>query len=300
MEVTLFHLILVLTTLVAFTVNSFLIAFASMILKKTKDIPLIIMIASIEYLGPLPIIIDLVYSKLYGYGLIETKAGCNLSGAMTSFVYFFEIVLSAFLAVERLSLFIKSRIVKVLFYYLAISCLLFMSLLVGSASTNGFIPTLTDFTCVLNITDSILSIFTYFYLMVTTTINLIIIIGCYHYITKKVNGTQEFVNLSSFGNEAFKYRSKIFQNAVTKIYITLFLYGIAMICSTIFFLLQGIFLYPSVIQNKHYSTISYYTATLAFLIGIIMNSIVILTTHTGVAIESRKAFRSFKNLFLKK
>ncbi|KAI9297826.1 hypothetical protein K502DRAFT_339922 [Neoconidiobolus thromboides FSU 785] len=147
MEVTLLNFILVLTTLIALITNSLLIVFASKIPKKSKDIPLIIMIAAIEYFGPLPLIIDLIYSKFYDHGLIETRIGCNLSGTITSIVFFFEIALSAFLAIERLSLFVKLKTTKILFSYLAISCLIFISLLISSASIDGFTPTLSEFTC---------------------------------------------------------------------------------------------------------------------------------------------------------
>ncbi|KAI9297833.1 hypothetical protein K502DRAFT_346763 [Neoconidiobolus thromboides FSU 785] len=291
------HASLVLVTSIAFIANFFLIFFASKVPKKSKDIILIIMIASVEYLGPILIIIEAIYKRSTGHRFIEMDAGCNTSGFLYLFTIFIEMALSALLAVERLSFFVASKIINGLRLYLTISSLMLITLLISNSATNNFELTEDRFTCIFNVTNSVLASFTFFYSLIIGSINLTLVISCYYQITRKVNNTQNFLNLNDTNNETLKFQSRAFENAVCKIFIILSIYGISMAFSILSFLLEGVFHYSGNLQHKGLLTVFHFITAICFLVGVITTSIVILFTHTGISIEAEKFLKKVKRLF---
>ncbi|KAI9290966.1 hypothetical protein K502DRAFT_161984 [Neoconidiobolus thromboides FSU 785] len=290
-----FHYTAVGLIFAAILLNTFLIYFCLRIKTLTRDLKLIIAIAAAEYFVPIVVLIDYIYYCIHGERLIHISLGCQVLGFLTTVIYYFEILLNVFLAAERLCKVLEVRLPGFVYFVLYSNTLVFLFLLSYCTSQNLMIPATSELTCVLAVTTSILGSITYHYLLFGFFLGIVIISFCYYKLAKSITNLKNFIEIEAISNRHKRVDSvnPKYNSASIKIYIILILYTICMFGSIFFHLLESSLHYTWGKINQTI-LITNQVAQILFIIGILTNSTLLLTIHTGIRKEVTFFYRHMK------
>ncbi|KAI9297789.1 hypothetical protein K502DRAFT_67100 [Neoconidiobolus thromboides FSU 785] len=291
-----FYLATICVTSICLIINSFLIYFASRLPLKGLDIKLIILLASLEFLAPIAVLSDLIYYFINGHKLIENQHGCSFYGFIILFIYQYEIMLSSLLSMERLSKVKDSGLFDYAYRPVAINLIVFTSLLIACATTNTFAISSSKISCLLDVTNSILASVTYHYSLSSCSIGVGLLTYSYYCIASKI-GELKGIMLTEFesGSEVVGgKRTKSLKRATVKVYLILTVYGTCMLGSLISLFFESTFKYKYGDSFKYAEDLDS-AATLLFVFGMISNTLLVLTLHTGISNEARHFIRKMSS-----
>ncbi|KAI9291398.1 hypothetical protein K502DRAFT_368476 [Neoconidiobolus thromboides FSU 785] len=198
-----FHYSIISLMFVTIILNTFLIYFCFRIKPMTKDLKLIVAVASVEYFAPLVLLIDFSYYLVTGQRLIHITLGCQILGFLVNILYYFEVQLSVFLAAERLHKIIKIKLPKYIFLPLHINAISFIALLLYCATQNLMTPASSDLMCMLSVMDSLISSITYHYLVLSFFFGVSIISFCYYKLARNVTNIKFFVQIEAASDSTY-------------------------------------------------------------------------------------------------
>ncbi|KAI9294241.1 hypothetical protein K502DRAFT_350197 [Neoconidiobolus thromboides FSU 785] len=282
---------------VAVFLNNFLIFICFKVKPLTKDLKLIIAVASVELFAPLVTSIDYLHYFIYGIKLIKINLGCQILGFIIGAAYYYEIQINVFLALERLCKVSEIKLSKYVYLAIHLNGLGFIGLGIYCVSQHLMIPSATELICEYPVVNSIIGSITYFYSIFSFFIGVIIITCCYYKLARSVTKMKEFVQLEMNSNSNInrpKCDKKSSYNSVfIKLYTILAIYTTCMFGSFLFHLLGSILhnvygeVNPTVLVMNQ-------LAEITFLIGILANSSFFLILHTGIANEAKKFYANIK------
>ncbi|KAI9293178.1 hypothetical protein K502DRAFT_366952 [Neoconidiobolus thromboides FSU 785] len=297
MNYTAFYIITLILNVFVLTTCLLLLLFATRISIKKNDIKLIILIASLELLLPVLIVADSIYARIQGEKMIYSSAGCTITGFFYVLIFYFEVLFNAFLAIERVLIFKKSRIIKIVYWILVINSIIFLLLLIICAITGAFVRAATNFSCHLDVVNYPLATFTHFFRDFNCFAGVVTIIYCYYEISKEVNGFRKVQDNEFELNSSNKLRAKDYQTAIVKTYITLSIYGILMTTGNVGFLIETILNYLDEQRFIDVTDTLHIVGAIFFAVGFVANSTLILFFHTGIRHEAEKFRDQIKGFF---
>ncbi|KAI9297787.1 hypothetical protein K502DRAFT_346717 [Neoconidiobolus thromboides FSU 785] len=300
-----FYLAVICVTSICLLTNSFLIYFASKLSFKGLDIKLIILLASLEYLAPIAVLSDLIYYSINGHKLIENQYGCSFYGFIILFIYQYEIMLSSLLSMERLAKIKKSSLFKYTYWPVVANLIIFTILLVTCAITNSFAISSSKISCLLDVTNSILASVTYHYSLLSCFIGVGLLVYSYYCIANEISELREIMSIESDSTIEVCSSNRFvgLKKATIKVYLILSIYGACMLSSLVCLFFESALKYEygdSFEQARDLNS----TATLLFVFGMIFNTLLVLTLHTGISnevkhfIQKVNLMRSKYNLYL--
>ncbi|KAI9297792.1 hypothetical protein K502DRAFT_346722 [Neoconidiobolus thromboides FSU 785] len=246
-------------------------------------------LASLEFLAPVAVLSDLIYYIINNQKLIETQSGCNFYGFMILFVYQYEIMLSSLLSMERLSKIKKSVLFNYSYHLIIINLIIFAISLIGCASTNSFAISSAKVSCLLNATNSILASVTYHYSLLSCFIAVGLLVYSYYCIAAEISGFEEIMSAELEANSETSNRkwSTSLKKASLKVYLILTIYGTCMLGSLISLFFESTLKYRYGDTFEQAEDLNS-AATLLFVFGMISNTLLVLTLHTGIANEVKR------------
>ncbi|KAI9297786.1 hypothetical protein K502DRAFT_323080 [Neoconidiobolus thromboides FSU 785] len=231
--------------------------------------------------------------------MIENQYGCTFYGFTILFIYQYEIVLSSLLSMQRLSKIKKSSLYSYAYRPIMVNLIVFTVLLIACAATNTFSVSAVKISCLLDATKSVLASITYHYSILSCLIGVGLLVYSYYCLANEITGLREIMTLESEPNleVTSNNRSTGLKKATVKVYLILSIYGACMLGSLICLLFESTFKYNyggSFKQSPNLIS----AATLLFVFGMISNTLLVLTLHTGIAKEGKHFIRKLSSKYL--
>ncbi|KAI9293180.1 hypothetical protein K502DRAFT_351254 [Neoconidiobolus thromboides FSU 785] len=276
-----------------------LILFASRIPTKSNDVKLIILIGTIELLIPILTSTDPIYTLVNGEKVIYNLTACTVTGFFYEIVAFYEIIFNAFLAIERVLIFRKSKILKLVYWVLAINSIIFLILLITCSALRMFMHGSTRHICLLDAANYALAAFTHLFRDFNCLSGVLVCLYCYYEISKEVNGFRKVQNNGFELSTKQKERSKEYQLAIIKTYISLTVYGIFMLTANLVFPTEVVL---KILDKPRFTPVIdplHYIGLTCTCVGFIANTALILFFHTGIRHEAEKFYEQIKGFYQK-
>ncbi|KAI9294247.1 hypothetical protein K502DRAFT_366022 [Neoconidiobolus thromboides FSU 785] len=288
------YLIIALAFVVIF-LNTFLIYFCFKVRPFSKDLKLIVAVASVELCAPLVTSIDYIYYFIYDIKLIKINLGCQVLGFIITSAYYYEIQLNVFLALERLCKISEIKLSKYVYMAIHLNGLGFIGLAIYNVSQHLMIPSATEIICVHPVVNSTIGFVTYYYLIFSFLFGIMIITYCYYKLARNITNRQKFVEIeiNCNINRPKSNENHKFNIVFIKLYTILAIYTTCMFGSFSFHLIDSILHF---VYGKVNATILIINqlGEILFLVGILANSIFFLMLHTGIANEVKKFCSNIK------
>ncbi|KAI9293179.1 hypothetical protein K502DRAFT_325455 [Neoconidiobolus thromboides FSU 785] len=241
--------------------------------------------------------VDPIYTQITGEKVIFNHTACTITGFFYEIVAYFEVLFNAFLAIERVLIFKKSKVIRLIYWILTINSTVFSVLLIVCTAIGAYIRGPSTYICHLDVADYPLATFTHLFRDFICLGAVATCIHCYCEISKQVNG---FLKVQYNGLELsvnHEERSKEYQTVIIKTYISLTIYGVLMFSGNLSFSIEAILHYLDKSKFKIISDPLHYIGLSFYCMGFVANTALILLFHTGIRHEVQKFYAQTKKLF---
>ncbi|KAI9295522.1 hypothetical protein K502DRAFT_218378 [Neoconidiobolus thromboides FSU 785] len=279
--------------LISAIVNILLIYLSVKVKNYSTDIKLILSIASIELMLPLVAISDPILSIIKDDDAFNDPAICQYLGFFTMLLALSQLIVSTFLALERLAKVCKLDYRKYYFLVGILSILIHLTLTIILAYQHHFIIQPAKVICMIYPNQSILSAITFYHFIISTLVSLIIITTCYIKLALYTSQLTQFIemeNSSDFSLPKDKIQRPWSQKLVQlKIHGILISYSISVFLGACFVLLDACFFYEKKDLKLNYI---FGTAGVIFIaFGFLFNSLLVISTHSIINNQLKELFK---------
>ncbi|KAI9294382.1 hypothetical protein K502DRAFT_365914 [Neoconidiobolus thromboides FSU 785] len=258
----------------------------------TRDLKLIILIASIELMFPLVSMSDIIPTIITNDDAINNPVLCQYLGFFTILLIFSQFIVSAFLAMERLKVVTKLNIIKYTIFPGILSLLFHICLSIYLAVNTEFKAQAAKLVCSIYPKTSVVSTIAFYHFIIISLMSLIIIILSYIKIAFYLTNLSQFIdlNITECNLDTTKNNKK---RASLRIYYTLSLYSICMFLGLVSIVIDTIF--HLLESNGNLQFIFGTIATTLMTLGFFLNSVLVLATHTAINHELKIRARMWYN-----
>ncbi|KAI9295532.1 hypothetical protein K502DRAFT_348956 [Neoconidiobolus thromboides FSU 785] len=257
--------------------NIILLYLATKIKEPTRDLKLVMLIASIELLAPLVSISDIAATVMREEDAVNDPKLCQYLGLFTILLILCQFIVSAFLALERLNIVVKIRYMRYIFISGILSLAFHLMMTIYLAVSFEFLPQTAKLVCLIYPETSLISSIAFYHFITISFTSLIIIIACYIKLGYYLSDYTKFLTIDN-AEPNFDGAKKIKRRASLRIYFTVSLYSICMFLGLFFYLIDSILNYLQIHSDLQYTFGTF--ATILIALGFLSNSILVLTTHT--------------------
>ncbi|KAI9292712.1 hypothetical protein K502DRAFT_351737 [Neoconidiobolus thromboides FSU 785] len=284
----------------SFIANILLIYLTTRIRPFSRDLQLIITIAIIELMSPLISLVDPILTTIRGDDSVNDPTLCQFFGFFTVLLVHSQIIVSTFLAMERVNKMFKWNYSVKWFIPSMVSLILNLVLLIILCVKNELMSQVAKLVCLVYPSQSLLSQITFYHFLISCVIHLAVIIYCYSKLAMITNKIPAFINLDPTGrnDKNVGFKTPWNRRSVSlKVYLVLALYSINMFFGNAMYLIDTILVAYHSDNTKPQQFAIGTTGSVLFTFGFFFNSVLVMTSHTGVNHQLKLLVKSVKDKF---